>query len=45
MSLTARELALDLGDGSYFPEVVEHVPGTANGLAILQAMAAPTRVV
>ena len=33
MSLIGRELALDLGDGAYFPEIIEHVPGIANGLA------------
>ena len=27
-----RELALDLGDGTYAPAVVEHLPGAANDL-------------
>ncbi len=33
MNRIARELALDVGDGAYFPEVVRHIPGIANGLA------------
>ena len=28
--LVARELALDLADGTFAPDVVEHVPGVAN---------------
>ena len=31
-ALISRELALDLGDGSYAPAVVEHLPGAANDL-------------
>ena len=44
MNLIARELALDLGDGAYFPEVVEHIPGIANNLAdALSRVAQPSK--
>ena len=29
-SLIARELALELGDGSFAPDLVEHLPGVSN---------------
>jgi hypothetical protein len=29
-SLVARELALEMGDGAYAPDLVEHTPGVAN---------------
>ena len=31
--LIAREVALDVADGAYTPQVVEHVPGDANKIA------------
>jgi hypothetical protein len=32
-SLIGRELALDLGDSAYAPNLVEHIPGVANDLS------------
>ena len=29
----ARELALDIGDGSYRPSIVTHIPGISNVIA------------
>ena len=33
LGFVARELALDLGDCEYFPQIVSHIPGVANTLA------------
>ena len=35
MSLIAREMALDIAEGLYVPNVVEHIPGVTNVVADL----------
>ena len=32
LNIIARELALELGDASYRPDVLSHTPGLANGV-------------
>ena len=33
MNIIARELALEIGDGVFFPQTIAHLPGVSNGLA------------